>query len=191
MTTDPQGLHRSIFEGDNLHVLRGMNSASVELIYLDPPFNSKTNYSTPIGSEAAGAAFKDTWTLSDIDLLDHNRLKLENRTLYALIYAAGRSHSKGMFSYLMMMAPRTPRVRAGAEAFGLELPRARTGHVGRSAPLGLGAARVKANEDNLVGRRNRLGVRACACTSGGGRSRSVCTVSAHFGAGVVAPVVVA
>ncbi|MCY4385065.1 MAG: hypothetical protein OXE44_18190 [Nitrospinae bacterium] len=43
-----------------------MNSESVALIYLDPPFNSKHNYAAPIGSEAAGAEFKDTWTLSDI-----------------------------------------------------------------------------------------------------------------------------
>ncbi len=36
-----------------------MNSASVDLIYLDPPFNSKANYAAPIGSKAAGAA--PTW----------------------------------------------------------------------------------------------------------------------------------
>ena len=104
--TDPQGLHRSVFSMDNLHVLRAMNNESVDLIYLDPPFNSNKTYSAPIGSKAAGAAFKDAWTLSDVDLLEHNRLKVENETLYALIYAAGKAHSKGMFSYLMMMAPR-------------------------------------------------------------------------------------
>jgi 16S rRNA G966 N2-methylase RsmD len=31
---------KTIFIGDNLHVMRGMNSDSVDLIYLDPPFNS-------------------------------------------------------------------------------------------------------------------------------------------------------
>ena len=54
---------KTIFIGDNLHIMRGMNSASVDLIYLDPPFNSNRNYAAPIGSKAAGAAFKDTWTL--------------------------------------------------------------------------------------------------------------------------------
>ena len=58
---------KTIFIGDNLHIMRGMNSDSVDLIYLDPPFNSNRNYAAPIGSQAAGAAFKDTWTLSDID----------------------------------------------------------------------------------------------------------------------------
>lgn len=111
MSTDPQDLHRSVFEGDNLHVLRNMNSESLDLIHLDPPFNSNQDYSAPIGSKAAGAAFKDAWTLSDVDLLEHNRLKVENETLYALIYASRRAHSKGMFSYLMMMAPRIVEMR--------------------------------------------------------------------------------
>ena len=65
---------KTIFIGDNLHIMRGMNSDSVDLIYLDPPFNSNRNYAAPIGSRAAGAAFKDTWTLNDIDIAEHGEL---------------------------------------------------------------------------------------------------------------------
>lgn len=101
-----QELNRTVFEGDNLDVLRGINSNSVDLIYLDPPFNSNKTYEAPVGSKAAGAAFKDAWTLSDVDLIEHNRLKREQEWLYALIHAAKKTHSKGMFSYLMMMSPR-------------------------------------------------------------------------------------
>ena len=57
--------NRTIFTGDNLDIMRGMNSETVDLIYLDPPFNSNRDYAAPVGSKAAGAAFKDTWTLSD------------------------------------------------------------------------------------------------------------------------------
>ena len=39
---------------DNLGVLRGLNSASIDLVYADPPFNSNKNYEAPIGSKAAG-----------------------------------------------------------------------------------------------------------------------------------------
>ena len=46
--------NRTIFEGDNLDVMRGMNDGCVDLIYLDPPFNSNRDYAAPIGSEAAG-----------------------------------------------------------------------------------------------------------------------------------------
>ena len=49
---------KTIFTGDNLPIMRGMNSESVDLIYLDPPFNSNANYAAPIGSEAAGADSK-------------------------------------------------------------------------------------------------------------------------------------
>ena len=47
---------RTIWTGDNLDILRGLNSASVDLIYLDSPFNSNRNYATQVGS----AASKDT-----------------------------------------------------------------------------------------------------------------------------------
>ena len=59
---------KTIWTGDNLDILRGMNSECVDLIYLDPPFNSNQDYAAPVGSAAAGAAFKDTWTLSDLDV---------------------------------------------------------------------------------------------------------------------------
>ena len=52
---------KTIWTGDNLDILRGLNTESVDLIYLDPPFNSNRDYAAPVGSRAAGAAFKDTW----------------------------------------------------------------------------------------------------------------------------------
>ena len=55
-----------------MNVLNGLNSESVDLVYLDPPFNSKRLYNAPIGSRAEGSQFKDTWNLSDVNeqLLD-------------------------------------------------------------------------------------------------------------------------
>ena len=60
----PHWTNQTIWTGDNLEVMRGMADECIDLIYLDPPFNSNHNYAAPIGSEAAGAEFKDTWTLS-------------------------------------------------------------------------------------------------------------------------------
>ena len=84
--------NRTIWTGDNLSVMRGMNSESVDLIYLDPPFNSNRDYAAPIGSKAAGAAFKDTWTLDDVDLAWHGEIAEQNPAVYAVIDAAGISH---------------------------------------------------------------------------------------------------
>ena len=57
-----------LFYGDNLYVLRDhLADDSVDLIYLDPPFNSKRDYNllfkSPKGqsSEAQIEAFEDTW----------------------------------------------------------------------------------------------------------------------------------
>ena len=107
----PNWKNRTLWTGDNLDIMRGMNGESVDLIYLDPPFNSNQNYSAPIGSEAAGAAFKDTWTLSDVDKAWHGEVADKDPTLYAIIDAAGLSHGKGMKSYLIMMAVRLLEMR--------------------------------------------------------------------------------
>lgn len=58
----------TLYYGDNLHVLRNsVASESVDLVYLDPPFNSQANYNvlfkSPAGeqSHAQIEAFEDTW----------------------------------------------------------------------------------------------------------------------------------
>ena len=83
--------------------MRGMNSASVDLVYLDPPFNSKANYAAPIGSKAAGAAFKDTWTLSDVDVEWINLIESKHPALYRVLLVAMTGSDK---SYLAYMAAR-------------------------------------------------------------------------------------
>ena len=51
--------NRTLFIADNLDILRGINSECIDLIYLDPPFNTNRTYKAPIGSPAEGAQFKD------------------------------------------------------------------------------------------------------------------------------------
>lgn len=96
----------TVWTGDNLAVMRGMNDACVDLIYLDPPFNSNRHYEAPIGSKAAGAAFKDAWTLDDVDVCEHGELADRNPAAYSVIEAARQAHGKGMQSYLIFMAVR-------------------------------------------------------------------------------------
>ncbi|MDE0022018.1 MAG: DNA methyltransferase [Candidatus Poribacteria bacterium] len=103
--------NRTMWTGDNLDVMRGMNSDSVDLIYLDPPFNSSRAYEAPIGSEAAGAAFKDSWTLDEIDLAWHGEIADREPALYAVIDAAGTAHSKSMKAYAVMMTVRLLEMR--------------------------------------------------------------------------------
>ena len=105
---DANWANQTIWTGDCLDILRGMNSESVDLIYLDPPFNSKANYAAPIGSKAAGAAFKDTWTLSDVDVEWINLIEAKHPALYRVLLAAMTGSDK---SYLAYMAARLLELR--------------------------------------------------------------------------------
>ena len=107
----PNWANQTIWTGDNLDIMRGMNSESVDLIYLDPPFNSKHDYSAPIGSKAAGAAFKDTWGLDDVNLAWHGEIKHDNPGLYDLLNATRQVHGDSMMSYLIYMAIRITEMR--------------------------------------------------------------------------------
>ena len=104
--TAPNFADKTIWTGDNLDILRGMNSECVDLIYLDPPFNSNQNYAAPVGSKAAGAAFKDTWHLSDLDVAWMGLIADERPATAHVLRTAGITHGKGMQSYLTMMAVR-------------------------------------------------------------------------------------
>ena len=70
---------------------------------MDPPFNSKANYAAPIGSEAAGAEFKDTWTLNDVDAAWLDLIEAKHPALNRVIHAAMTNSDK---SYLIYMAVR-------------------------------------------------------------------------------------
>lgn len=64
-------MKNTLYYGDNLEVLRRyIKDESVDLCYIDPPFNSKRNYNqiyNNIGGEdrAQAQAFVDTWTWDD------------------------------------------------------------------------------------------------------------------------------
>ena len=109
--TAPNFVNRTLWTGDNLDILRGLNSETVDLIYLDPPFNSNRTYEAPVGSQAAGAAFKDAWTLSDLDVAWMGLIADEHPAIAYLLDASGKAHGKGMQSYLTMMSVRLLEMR--------------------------------------------------------------------------------
>ena len=104
--------NRTVFTGtaerdtDCLEVMRGMDSQSVDLVYLDPPFNSKKQWDAPLGSAAAGAGFKDRWNYDDIKEEWFRQIKAENPALYSVVDAVGKTGGKPDKSYLCYMAVR-------------------------------------------------------------------------------------
>ena len=102
-------LNQTIFTGDNLPILRGINSKSVDLIYLDPPFNSSRDYFMPIGaldSKQEEFAFKDTWNLTPANTVWIKLIRETHPALSAFLESARLVHSRSLQSYLVMMGER-------------------------------------------------------------------------------------
>ncbi|MYH65296.1 MAG: site-specific DNA-methyltransferase [Chloroflexi bacterium] len=59
---EPNFKNRTLYHGDNLDFLRGMNSETVHLIATDPPFNKNRDFHATPDSLASGARFKDRWS---------------------------------------------------------------------------------------------------------------------------------
>ena len=57
----PNFANRTLYHGDNLPFLRGMNSETVHLIATDPPFNKGRDFHATPDSLAVGAKFEDRW----------------------------------------------------------------------------------------------------------------------------------
>lgn len=105
----------TLFYGDNLNILREyIEDESVDLIYLDPPFNSNATYNvlfkSPTGqqSQAQFEAFEDTWHWNEVAERAFDEVITSGNTDAAEMLRAMRSFLKenDMMAYLSMMAVR-------------------------------------------------------------------------------------
>jgi DNA modification methylase len=104
-----------LYYGDNLTILQDhIADETIDLIYLDPPFNSNANYNLLFkehsGAQSAAqiAAFEDTWHWTDeSETTYHEIIKNSPETIVNLIQAF-RSFlgTSDMLAYLTMMAAR-------------------------------------------------------------------------------------
>lgn len=122
MSTQPNKL----YYGDNLDVLRGKDQfgrpyiadESVDLIYLDPPFNSRQDYNVLFAekdgnrSAAQITAFKDTWEWNEEAALNYEEV-IQSGGRIAEAMRAFRTMLGGsdMLAYLAMMASRLVELR--------------------------------------------------------------------------------
>lgn len=105
--------------GDNLHVLRErIPDESVDLVYLDPPFNSKKVYNafyqteTGVVPEESIQAFEDFWIWDHRTMTQYEETVSANDRL-AIAMKALRSilGDSDLMAYLVMMAPRLVELR--------------------------------------------------------------------------------
>jgi site-specific DNA-methyltransferase (adenine-specific) len=109
------GWKNQLYFGDNLGILREhIPVASVDLIYLDPPFNSKATYNMlfkePGGEQSPAqiAAFEDTWRWGpESDQAFHDVMTLGPKILADLMESLRAFLGvNNMMAYLIMMAVR-------------------------------------------------------------------------------------
>jgi site-specific DNA-methyltransferase (adenine-specific) len=108
-----------LYFGDNLDVLRRkIKDDSVDLVYLDPPFNSAANYNVlfraPSGeeSDAQAEAFRDTWEWGKSARDAYEDVIAGNGDI-ALVISGFRKWlgENAMMAYLVMMAVRLIELR--------------------------------------------------------------------------------
>ncbi len=110
-----QGWKNKLYFGDNLDILREhVASESVDLIYLDPPFNSKATYNVLFqeksgeGSAAQITAFEDTWHWGMESEYAYQEVVKESSKKLADLLQAMRTFlgQNDMMAYLVMIAQR-------------------------------------------------------------------------------------
>lgn len=104
----------TLYYGDNLKILREhIKDESVDLIYLDPPFNSNRNYNVLFKDESGAeadsqiTAFEDTWHWNTSAEQTYHELIMTGDEVARMIEAF-RSFigNNQMMAYLVMMAVR-------------------------------------------------------------------------------------
>lgn len=105
----------TLYYGDNLEILRNhIASESVDLVYLDPPFNSNRSYNVLFkdesGKEAEAqiAAFEDSWHWGDDAAAAYHEITTGSNSRAADIISAlyGSLGTSQMMAYLVMMTAR-------------------------------------------------------------------------------------
>ena len=100
--------NRTIFCRDNLDILQNVNSGTIGLIYLDPPFNKKKIFTAPIGSSAEGASFSDIFRQEDVKEEWLQEIKEDYYAVHDLLNAVRTIEGRQSynFCYLAYMAIR-------------------------------------------------------------------------------------
>ena len=99
--------NRTLYHGDNLDFLRGMNSETVHLIATDPPFNKSRDFHATPDSLARGANFQDRWSWRD-DIHDEWLLEIQrdHPDVWSVINTAKRVYGDDMGAFLCFMGVR-------------------------------------------------------------------------------------
>ena len=107
MTTNSISHNRTLFLEDNLPVLRGLDSDSIDLIATDPPFNKGVPAFTGTTKAGQNVEFKDVWNWDeDVHVNWINDLRQRHPSLFNVIHYANAAAGDDMGAFLCWMAVR-------------------------------------------------------------------------------------
>ena len=107
MTTNSIAYNRTLFLEDNLPVLRGLDSDSIDLIATDPPFNKGVPAFKGKTKAGQGVEFKDVWNWDeDVHVNWINDLRQRHPSLFNVIHYANAAAGDDMGAFLCWMAVR-------------------------------------------------------------------------------------
>ena len=104
--------NRTLYIHDNLDILRGMNSESIDLIATDPPFNKGRDFHATPDSLAAGARFQDRWSWeADVYPEWVDAIKDDQPALYELIDLVRTQKRDDLAAFLCWLGVRVIEMR--------------------------------------------------------------------------------
>ena len=99
--------NRTLYHGDNLDFLKGINSGTVNLIATDPPFNKSRDFHATPDKLAAGASFTDRWRWDeDIHQEWIDEIKDDYPGVWQAIENGRINHSPSMAAFLCWLGVR-------------------------------------------------------------------------------------
>ena len=111
--------NRTLFHGDNLEFLRGMDSDTVHLIATDPPFNKGRDFHATPDSLAAGAKFQDRWSWQrDVHAEWVDQITDDEPNVMNVIQGSRQSYGDDMGAFLCFMGVRLLEMRRVLRADG-------------------------------------------------------------------------
>ena len=104
-------LNRTLFIGDNLPVLRGIDSGSIDLIATDPPFNKGVKafegvVTAGVDKQGQKVGYKDVWTWGDVQSEWTESIRQDHPNLYAVIQGANAGGGEDMGAFICWLGVR-------------------------------------------------------------------------------------
>ena len=104
--------NRTLYHGDNLEFLRGVNSGAVHLIATDPPFNKNRDFHATPDSLARGARFTDRWRWDeDVHPEWVDQIQDDWPAVWAVIDSTRTSRGSDMAAFLCWLGVRLLEMR--------------------------------------------------------------------------------